>query len=211
MRVIAFAALAVTSIFTQANAGTVTASIYLNSAAAGNATIANRPAGPADATFTFNGTANFDNRLIPGPGAGISQLDTIDQFLATGGIAPVGGTVGGSILNNSYWFFSGSIGLHAGANTFTITHDDGFEFNIDGIGIVASTPFATAPVPTTFTVTAPTTGNYTYEFSYGETSSGPAVITVFGGTLQPVPESPSLAILGGGLGLLGLGLRRRVK
>lgn len=209
IRTLITAALAATALTASAHAGVVTGYIYLDSPAAGNATIANRPAGPWDATFTFNGTANFDNRSLSPVD---SNFNTIDQFLATGGVAGIGGTVGSHAFNNTYFFFTGSVGLHAGANTFTITHDDGFEFDIlSTAGIDFSAPGPTAPTPSTVIITVPTTGNYDFNFAYGETFGGPGVITVLGGTLQPVPEAASLAILGGGLGLLGLGLRRRAK
>ena len=36
-------------------------------------------------------------------------------------------------LNDAYMLFTGQISLDAGANVFTITHDDGLQLNIDGI------------------------------------------------------------------------------
>ncbi len=205
MRMFVFAALAATALSVPAHA--ITGYVFLNQpGAAGNATLAQfgalGGAGAADITFNFNGTASFT-------GSGNSNADTINSFLASGGVGPVAG--GGAILNNSYFYFTGTVGLNAGSNPFVITHDDGFEFNVDGIGIVVSEPAPTSPVPTAFDIVAPATGNYTFQFSYGETAGGAAQITVLGGTLQPVPEAASLAILGGGLGILGFALRRRAK
>ena len=205
IRTLTIAAIAATAFVAQANA--TTGYVFLNQpGAAGNATLAQFAAlggaGAADITFNFNGTASFT-------GSGDSTVDTINSFIATGGVGPVAG--GTAILNNSYFYFTGTVGLNAGNNVFTITHDDGFEFNIDGIGTVVSEPGPTPPVATTFNVNAPAAGTYTFQFSYGETAGGPAQITVLGGTLQVVPEAGSLAVLAAGMGILGLGLRRRAK
>ena len=209
MRHTLFAAALAASVATAASAGTITGYVFTDAnAAAANATLGQFAtlggAAGANATFNFNGTANFT-------GSGDSTVDTIDQFLASGGVAGIGGTTGSHVLNNSYFYFTGTVGLNAGNNTFTITHDDGLQLNIDGIGLVVDQPGPTAPVATTYTVNAPTAGNYTFELSYGETAGGPAQITVFGGSLIPAPEPASVAILG--MGVLGaaFGLRRRAR
>ncbi len=200
-----------------ANAGTITGYLFTDAnAAAANATLAQFTAlggaSSANAKFSFSGTTNFTN--APGNN---SNVTTIDQFLGSGsgsgggGVAAIGGTTGSHILNNTYFYFTGLVGLKSGANLFTITHDDGFELNIDGVSPhpIISTPGPTAPFPTTYTVNAPSAGNYNFELAYGETAGGPAQLTVFGGTLQ-VSEAGSLAVLGGGMGLLGFaGSRRR--
>ncbi len=125
MRMFMIAAITATALSTQAHAGVVTGYVFTDQlAASSNATLAQFSAlggaGAANATFTFNGTANFDNRkLAPGD----SAANTIDQFLGTGGVAAIGGATGAHILNNTYFYFTGSVGLHAGGNSFTITHE----------------------------------------------------------------------------------------
>ena len=202
-------ALALTGATAAAHAGTITGYVFTDQAgAATDATIGQFTtlggAGAANATFSFNGTANFTD--APGNN---SATSTIDQFLASGGVAPLGGTTGGHILDNTYFYFTGSVGLKAGANIFTVTHDDGLQLNIDGIGLVVDTAGPTAPTPTTYTVNAPAAGIYNFELSYGECCGGPAQITVFGGTLITTPEPGALAILGLGLAGLAIGARRR--
>lgn len=200
----AITALALSGAATAAHAGTITGYVYLNQGpiVSTSASIANRPGTPADATFTFDGTANFT-------GSGNSNVDTINSFLASGGVAPIAGAVGTSILNNTYFYFTGSVGLHAGANIFTVTHDDGLQLNIDGIGLVVDQPGPTAPSATTYTVNAPTAGNYNFELSYGECCGGPAQITVFGGTLVTTPEPGAVALFGFGVAGIALSARRR--
>lgn len=199
----AIAALALTAA-SVASAAPITAYVFLNEpGAAGNATLgqfaALGGAGAADLTFTFEGTANFT-------GSGNSTVDTINSFIASGGVAPIAG--GDAILNNSYFYFTGTVGLDAGANPFTITHDDGLQLNIDGIGLVVDQPGPTAPVATAYVVNAPTAGNYGFQLSYGEVAGGPAQITVFGGTLiVDAPEPGAIALFG--LGTLGVAFASR--
>lgn len=211
MRTLILAAAAAAALTASANAGSITGYIFTDQpGAAANATLAQFAAlggaGGANATFTVGGTTNFSDAAPFGTGD--STTTTIDQFLMSGGTS-VGGATGAHILNETYFYFTGTVGLHAGANTFTITHDDGLQFNIDGIGLAVDAPGPTAPVPATFTVNAPSAGNYTFELSYGETAGGPAQITVFGGTL--VPEPGSMAILGLGFAAAAFGVRRRAK
>jgi len=207
MRHILLAIAAMVSVAAPASAAVINGYIYLNNPAlASNATIAGRPAVPADLTFTANGTVAFDNRIAPGTSD--SATTTINQFLATGGVGPIAG--GNVVMNDSYFFFDGTIVLAPGINAFSLTHDDGFEFDIIGLpGIEYSVPGPTGPTPVNFNVSNPNAVAtlYNFEFAYGECCGGPAVITIFGGSLRPVPAPAALGLLG--LGALAIGLRRR--
>lgn len=208
IRTLAIAALATAGLSAAANAAPITGYIYLNQPAiAANATIANRPATPADATFTLNGTTNFI-------GTGDSTTGTIGQFIGAAATATLSApAVAAAILNQTYFFFEGTIVLAAGPNAFVVTHDDGLQLDILGIpGFEVDEPGPTAPVATNYIVNAPAAGLYNFVLSYGETAGGPAQLTVFGGSLtEDVPEPGSLAVLGLGFGLAALGLRRRAR
>jgi hypothetical protein len=113
-------------------------------------------------------------------------------------------------IRKAYFYFTGSIFLNAGANSFVVGHDDGVQLNVDGIGLVVDRPGGTPLQETPFTVTAPSAGTYHFELSYGEAFGPPAALvweinqqTV--GTGSNVPEVTStLGLLTGSIGLLGL-------
>ena len=117
-------------------------------------------------------------------------------------------------LNNTYFLFTGSTFLNAGNNSFVVPHDDGLQLSIDGIGLVVDQPGPTSPVDTPFNVVAPSAGFYNFTLSYGETAGGPAVLRfdVNGGPAGGgVPEPAAWAMMLAGFGLVGAGMRRRVR
>ncbi len=184
----------------------ITVSIYTDQpAAAADATIAQAAGLTANATVSV-GAINFTDA----PGNDSTNF-TVGAFLNNpAGLDP---TVASHILNNTYFLFTGTTFLNAGANSFVIPHDDGLQLDIAGIGRVVDQPGPTAPVSTPFTVNAPSAGSYAFTLAYGETAGGPAVLgftvndTPVGGT----PEPATWAMMLGGFGLVGYSLRRRVK
>jgi len=166
-------------------------------AAAQNATIGQASTLGSPSAMTTVNALNFST--------GNSDATTVDQFLGTS----IGGAAGGHALNNTYFLFTGSTFLHAGANNFVVPHDDGLQLNIDGIGLVVDAPGPTGVVFTPFTVNAPTSGFYNFELSYGECCGGPAAIqfTVNGQPGGGVPEPAVWAMMLAGFGLVGATLR----
>jgi hypothetical protein len=89
---------------------------------------------------------------------------------------PAAGYGPNASLNNTYFYFTGSIVLNAGANSFLVGDDDGVQLNIDGIGLVVDRPGKNPLQETYFTVTAPSAGTYHFELSYGEAFGPPAAL-----------------------------------
>jgi hypothetical protein len=118
-------------------------------------------------------------------------------------------------LDNTYFYFTGSLFLNAGMNSFVVGHDDGLQLHIDGIGTVVDRPGPTGLDETPFNVTAPTAGTYHFELSYGECCGPPASLVweinqqTVGGN---VPDAAStLPLLGIGLGGIAALYRRMRK
>lgn len=191
----ATAALALTS---AANA-TVNVSVWTNqpTSVSQNATIAQAAGlGAPNVTATVGGI-NFSTDH--------SDLTTVGTWLGNPAISS-------AILNNAYMLFTGDIFLNAGANAFTIAHDDGLQLSLDGgIGMVVNAPLPTSPVTTGFTITAPSAGLYHFTMSYGECCAGPAVLQwryAQGGPVGEVPEPATWAMMLLGFAGIGLALRK---
>jgi hypothetical protein len=202
----------------QVRAGFITGEVWINQPGpSGNAQLGfGNPSsgsflGTPDATFNsgaFNYNSNVTDYKI-GPFLNNPTFtNTSAAFNAAGGA--------NADLNNTYFYFTGSITLNAGNNTFVVGHDDGLQLNIDGIGLVVNTPGPTSFTNTPFTVTAPTAGDYNIELSYGETFGPPAQLLwqVNGVTItsSPAPEPGTLTLASMGVvGLFGYGWRNRRK
>jgi len=175
-------------------------------AAAANATIAQAATMTADATVAV-GAINFTDA----PGNDSNNF-TVGAFLNNpAGLDP---TVAAYHLNNTYFLFTGTLFLNAGANAFSVPHDDGLQLHIDGISpnFIVDAPGPTPPVTNNFNVNAPAAGTYNFQLSYGETAGGPAVL-FFGINDAPVgggvPEPATWAMMLAGFGGLGAMMRRR--
>ena len=168
--------------------------------AGGNATIANAPATAPDATTTVGGI-NFNSNVTG---------YTVGQFLNSP--AGLSAGVAAADLNNTYMLFTGQIALDAGANVFTITHDDGLQLAIAGIpGFVVDQPGPTPPTATMFTAMAPAAGIYNFTLSYGEVQGPPAeLIWDFkGAPVGGVPEPATWGMMLLGFGGIGMAMRTR--
>jgi hypothetical protein len=193
----AIAAVAITS---AAQAVNVQVWTGVSTSVSQNATIAQAAGLGAPNVTTTVGGINFSTSD--------SSTTTVGTWLGSPGISS-------AILNNAYMLFTGNILLNAGANAFTIAHDDGLQLSLDGgIGMVVNTPGPTAPTTTAFTIMAPSAGTYNYTMSYGECCAGPAVLQWSYPTGQPVgsvPEPATWAMMLLGFGGIGVAMRRRRK
>lgn len=181
----------------------VAVSIWTNQpTAASNATLAQQGSlGTPTATTTVN-AINFDSTSSP-------TGYTVGGFLNNPAGLDAG--VAASDLNQTYMYLTGSLYLNAGNNSFVVSHDDGLQLNIDGIGLVVDQPGPTSPTDTPFNVFAALAGTYNFELSYGETAGPPAQL-VFNVNNQPVgsvPEPATWAMMLLGFGGMGLAMRRK--
>jgi hypothetical protein len=195
-----------------ARADFITGQLWVNqTGASSNATLAQAAAlGTSDATFSsgaFNYNSNVGGYTIGGFLNNPTFTNTSAAFTSNGGAA--------AGLNNTYFYFTGSIALNAGANSFVVGHDDGLQLNIDGIGLEVNAPGPTGFTNTPFIVNAPTAGNYSFEMSYGECCGAPAQLlwsvngaVITGGT---VPEPSTWTLMALGLGALIIVRRSTVK
>jgi hypothetical protein len=204
MRKLLLGLAASTALLAAGSAGAaINVSYWINqSAVAQNATIANVTGlGAASGTGTVS-ALNFST--------GNSVATSIDSWLGTST-----GANGSHALDNTVFLFTGNTFLHAGANNFTIAHDDGAQLHVDGIaGFPLNVPGPTSPVTTAFTITAPSDGNYSFQLSYGECCEGPAVLQVGTGPGAtpfgaPTPEPATWGLMLVGFGGLGAMMRRR--
>jgi hypothetical protein len=222
-RILFIAAVVTVSLFgsaTKLHAGFITGELWVNqTTASGNALLGYGQVGNGlylgtpDATFN-SGAFNYNSTV----GGNSSANYTIGGFLnnpvftnTSAKFTSNGGA--GATLNNSYFYFTGTISLNAGNNSFVVSHDDGLQLNIDTIGLVVNAPGPSSPSNTPFNVNAPTAGDYAFELSYGETLGAPAELiwSVNGVTVtSTTPEPGSLALLGmGAFSMLGYAWRRK--
>ncbi len=116
-------------------------------------------------------------------------------------------------MDNTYFYFTGSLFLQTGDNSFVVGHDDGLQLNIDGIGLVVDATGPTALDETPFDVIAPAAGTYNFELSYGECCGPPAslVWNINSKSVGGGGGVPDIALTGSllGLALGGLALFKR--
>jgi hypothetical protein len=140
----------------------------------------------ADVTFTTTGvnfsatSANIATWLASSPFALNNLVDT----------------VGSHLMDATIWEFVGNITVTS-PDTFTIAHDDGATFIVNGQTVV-NLPGPTSPATTTEMYTGAASGNAPFSLVYAECCGGPAVLNVslLGPTNAPVPEPGSIVLLG---------------
>ncbi|HEV2392600.1 MAG TPA: hypothetical protein VG146_09585, partial [Verrucomicrobiae bacterium] len=132
--------------------------------------------GTPDATFTSSGFNYnpFDSGAVYTLSSFLNNPTFNNQ--SSNFSTPAAGYGPNASLDNTYFYFAGSIVLYAGANSFLVGDDDGVQLNIDGIGLVVNRPGHTPFQETYFTVTAPSAGTYHFELSYGEAFGPPAAL-----------------------------------
>ena len=186
-----------------ASQAAVTVQIFADEPGAGaNATLAQAALLTADETVTVS-AIDFTNSF------GDSNSSTIGDFLNNP--AGLSSAISNHTLNNTYLYITGSVFLHAGDNLFSVSHDDGLQLNIDGVGLVVDQPGPHSPTLTPFNAHATTAGNYNFQLSYGECCGGPAelIVDLNGRSVGGVPEPASWALMILGFGAAGSMLRRR--
>jgi hypothetical protein len=161
---------------------------------------------PADADVSFTTT---------GIGFGASTA-TIQTWLASSAFPVNGLTASAStlatLMDATIWEFSGN-GSFTSPQAFTITHDDGATFVVNGQTVVDA-PGPTAPVATPGVYTGGAGGSLPFDLVYAECCGGPAVIAtdLVGPSSAPgVPEPAGVALLGTallGLAVFGRKLRK---
>ena len=170
----------------------------------------------ASANLTFSATAIDFCEGQTGVGACVPPNNsyTLAGFLSSqGGASGVtgatyhGGAAGTDTLDNTLWEFSGTA-LFTTGEVFDVGHDDGTQMYINGVNVL-SDPGPTSFALSSFTYTGPT-GNFTFNFLYGELDGAPAVYETNLESGGNTPEPSTFALLGTGLLAAAGAIRRRL-
>lgn len=176
------------------------------------ATLADPTCSHGTATCT---TANADVTFTT-TGVSFNTTSTdIATWLASSGFTLNGlvDTAGASAMDPTIWEFVGNISVTGTLGTpesFTIAHDDGATFVVNGQTVI-NQPGPTAPTVTTENYTGGAGGSVPFTLIYSECCGGPAVLetSLLGPESAPVPEPASIALFGGALLVLGA-VRRKL-
>jgi len=217
----------------QANLVTLNGSTWLNQpiSVSQNASLPT-PATPPDLTFTVTSSVDLlFSSCGPLTAGGQCTLPattsyTVGTWLATPPVFPNTQVVGSfaspsgfgvpaamaNTVDNSYWDFTGTVNVTNG-EMFTVNHDDGAEFLVNGVAIPGISGGPTSPQQSIITYTGPTLNGASIQLIYTECCGAPAVFetNLPNGGLTTTPEPASVALVGSGLiGLVGF-TRRRFK
>jgi len=155
----------------------------------------------ADVTFTTTGV-DF-----------ATGANTISAWL-TSSVFPLNNVVDhvpGSPLDPTIWEFVGNISVTS-PDSFTIEHDDGTTFIVNGQTVISAAG-PTAATPTTGMYTGAAGGSVPFSLVYAECCGAPGVLQVslLAPTSAPVPEPGSIALFGTAVCGIVWSLRRRRK
>lgn len=190
----------------------LTGTVYEGIPNSGNAADpANQGSGLASATFTSTGInycSGYSDISCSSAAYNVSAFLNSPTFSnEVNGFSPTA-----SLLNTEV-VLTGSIFLTSGANNFEVAHDDGLTISVNTIGLVLNDGGPTGPALTPFTITAPSTGLYTFTLDYAECCGSPAVLQwVYpnGAPIGAVPEPTNVGlVLFGALGVAVL-VRRKL-
>ncbi|MCX6627466.1 MAG: PEP-CTERM sorting domain-containing protein [Candidatus Solibacter sp.] len=153
----------------------------------------------ADVTFTTSGV-NFS-------GSGLTIAAWIGSN--TFAIHNLVDSAPGSLMDPTIWEFTGNISVTS-PNAFTIQHDDGATFVVNGQTVI-NAPGPTAPVVTGGTYTGAASSSVAFDLIYAECCGGPAVLSVslLGPANAPVPEPGSILLLSSVLAGIAFKVRRK--
>ena len=174
----------------------------VSSSASGNAVIGSVPLTPANITFSFTTTSalNFAS----------GDDNSVYAFFESGGV-PAGAFVGADMgFNDTITMFTVNNFTLAHNTPFTLGHDDGASFYING-NIFYTNPGPTSFQVNTFTYSGPTVTGGTLQIVYGECCGAPGYFETNLPTGGTTPEPGTLVMVGSGaLGLVGV-IRRKIK
>jgi hypothetical protein len=184
----------------------ISGTVYENTLAAQNAVVG---ADTSDSTGSAHFTTSSINYSESGPPGTVAAFLNNPTFTgATGSFDPNAQVTGPVNGTGTYIVLTGTLHLNAGANNFSITHDDGVQFQINGTNVISS-PGPTPSEVSNGSYTAASAGNYSFTLAYGEVNGLPAVLQTTL-PLAAVPEPSTMAIAGlGAIGFIAYGLRRR--
>ncbi|MDA8172503.1 MAG: PEP-CTERM sorting domain-containing protein [Nitrospiraceae bacterium] len=167
---------------------TVLGEIWLNQPENGSSGLLSTvPVTTPDAEFNTS-AINYDSRVTGYTPALFFNNPTF--FNTSGAFNPNGS------LDDTLALFTGQTYLNAGNNTFTTTHDDGFELSVPGVGFDLQQGGPFPPTPITYTITAPSAGLYDFSLSYFEGWGPPATLNYeVNGVPVGVPEPSTFVLL----------------